>query len=95
MQVPKEEQETIVLYNEAEEEASIYSFNRSMLRRLEKYAQKHPEICRKGRQYADGAAEYLLHKKYLSVHFLEPEGKQQQAAAGRARMTGSKTEAMV
>ena len=49
MQVPKEEQETIVLYNEAEDEASIYSFNRSMLRRLEKYAQKHPDICRKSR----------------------------------------------
>ena len=76
MQVPKEEQETIVLYNEAEDEASIYSFNKSMIRRLEKYAQKHPDIAHKGRQYADGAAEYLLNKKYLSIHLLEPEGKQ-------------------
>lgn len=95
MQVPKEEQETIVLYNEAEDAASIYSFNRSMLRRLEKYAQKHPDICRKSRQFADGAAEYLIDKKYLSVHFLEPEGKKQQSEAGKARMTTTMTEAMV
>ena len=75
MKIPKEEQETIVLYNEAEDEASIYTMNKSMIRRLAKFTSSHPDLARLHRSYADGAVEYLLDKHCVVVKLIEPAKK--------------------
>ena len=40
------ERETIILYNQSEGEASVYSFDPKMIRKLEKLASKYPDEIR-------------------------------------------------
>ena len=42
----KYEKETIVNFNEAEQEATIYTFNADLKRRLAEFSQKYPLLCR-------------------------------------------------
>ena len=42
----KYEKETIVNFNEAEQEAIIYTFNADLKRRLAEFSQKYPLLCR-------------------------------------------------
>lgn len=81
MKIPKEEQETIILYNESEEEASIYTMNKSMTRRLAQFTSKHPDLARLNRRYSDGAVEYLLDKHCVVVKLIEPARKEVQKEA--------------
>ena len=39
------EQETIINYNEEEATASIYTHNRALIRKLDKFAQERPQEC--------------------------------------------------
>lgn len=42
MKLTKYEQETIILYNQAEDTASIYTHDADLKRRLTKYSKQHP-----------------------------------------------------
>ena len=42
----KYEKETIVNFNEGEKEASIYTFNADLKRRLAEFSKKYPLLCR-------------------------------------------------
>ena len=74
MNIPKIEQETIILYNEEEKEASIYTHDRYLKRRLVHFAARHPDICRISRTYSDGTVEYLMDKRYLKIRLLDSLG---------------------
>ena len=41
----KYEKETIINWNEAEDTASIYTFNADMKRRLAEFSRKYPQLC--------------------------------------------------
>ena len=41
----KIEKETIILFNEAEDMASIYTYNASLKKRLEAFSRKYPNLC--------------------------------------------------
>ena len=56
----KYEKETIVNFNEAEQEATIYTFNADLKRRLAEFSQKYPLLCRMER-----ATLHLMMKKAL------------------------------
>ena len=49
------ERETIILYNQSEGEASVYSFDPKMIRKLEKLASKYPDEIRLEKEHGDGA----------------------------------------
>ena len=42
----KVEKETIILFNEGESVASIYTYNASLKKRLAAFSRKYPELCR-------------------------------------------------
>lgn len=42
----KYEKETIVLFNEGEDTASIYTFNAGLRKRLAAFRRKYPDLCR-------------------------------------------------
>lgn len=48
----KYEKETIVNFNEAEQEATIYTFNADLKRRLAEFSQKYPLLVPHGKSHA-------------------------------------------
>ena len=51
----KYERETIVNFNEGESEASIYTFNADLKRRLAEFSRKYPLLCRLERTTSEGS----------------------------------------
>ena len=64
----KYEKETIINWNEGENIASIYTFNASLKRRLE-------------RSTPEGSATYVLDKSRLSIRLVPPYSEERLAAA--------------
>lgn len=59
------EQETIINYNQAEDMASVYTFDPALIRKMDKLLNSHgaASVLRKG----EGWAEYLVPKKWIRV----------------------------
>lgn len=63
------EQETIILFNEAEKTTSVYTHNRALIRKLEKLAEDRPDDCRLKRKDPENrAAEYIVPKKWIKIN---------------------------
>ena len=45
MKLTKYEKETIILFNEAEDTASIYTYNAGLKKRLAAFSRKYPDLC--------------------------------------------------
>lgn len=58
----KYEKETIILFNEGEDTASIYTFNAGLKKRLALFAKKYPDLCRQEKTYEQGGVSYVLDK---------------------------------
>ena len=58
----KYEKETSINWNEAENLASIYTFNASLKRRLADFSRKCPLLCRLERSTPEGSVTYVLDK---------------------------------
>lgn len=67
MQITKLEKETVINYNDAEQTASVYTFNRALQRKLDKLAQEFPDCVRLARKFPGGAVEYELPKKLVAI----------------------------
>lgn len=68
----KEEMETIINFTEADEIASIYTYNVALKNKLKRYAEKHPQICRLVGFTSDGSCTYELPKNRLSIMLTAP-----------------------
>ena len=68
----KYEKETIINWNEAENLASIYTFNASLKRRLADFSRKYPLLCRLERSTPEGSVTYVLDKSRLSIRLVPP-----------------------
>lgn len=68
MNIPKEERETIITYNEAEAVASVYTMNGALIRKLEGLVESRPGEARRVKTYPDGAQEYEVPKKWVRVN---------------------------
>ena len=73
----KYEKETIINWNEAENLASIYTFNASLKRRLAEFSRKYPLLCRLERS----TVTYVLDKSRLSIRLVPPYSEERKAAA--------------
>ena len=73
----KYEKETIILFNEGEDTASIYTFNAGLKKRLALFAKKYPDLCRQEKTYDQGGVSYVLDKSRLSslLFLLSPSTK--------------------
>lgn len=63
----KYEKETIILFNEGEDTASIYTFNAGLKKRLALFAKKYPDLCRQEKTHEQGGVSYVLDKSRLSI----------------------------
>ena len=81
MKLTKYEKETIINFNEGEKEASIYTFNASLKRRLAEFSRKYPALCRLERSTPEGSVTYIMDKSRLSIRFLPPYSEERKAAA--------------
>lgn len=86
----KYEQETIINYNNEEKTASIFTYDRSLIRKLDKRLPDYPDITvvRRGEDWA----EYSLPKKWLKVGFPRQLSDEQRAEmANRMRTARDST----
>lgn len=91
----KYEKETIILFNEDEDTASIYTFNVGLKKRLAMFAKKYPDLCRQEKSHEQGGVSYVLDKSRLSIRLQPPMSEERrQKASETAKQTGfrSRTE---
>lgn len=81
MKLPKYEKETIINWNEAENTASIYTFNTVLKRRLAEFSRKYPLLCWLERSTMEGSVTYVIEKSRLSVRLVPPYSEEWRAAA--------------
>lgn len=85
MRLSREEQETIICYNEAEQQASIYTHNMALRHRLERLAAERPEECRLEKTSHEGqAVDYIIPKSWVKVKPPRVASEAQKAAARAA-----------
>lgn len=78
MKLTKLEQETVILFNETEKEASIYTYNGKLKRRLEDLSREFPEQIRLKNDDGAGAQTYIIPKNLVSVR--RPVSEERRAA---------------
>ena len=61
----KIEKETIVLFNEGEDKANIYTHNAGLKKRLAAFSKKYPDLCRLEKSNVQGGVSYELAKSRL------------------------------
>lgn len=85
----KYEKETIILFNEGEDTASIYTYNASLKKRLAAFSRKYPDLCRLERTHTQGGVSYILDKSRLSVRLQPPYSEERRKKASEyARQNG-------
>ena len=91
--VTKEERETIVNFNEADDIAVIYTFNNDLKKRLAAFAKKYPDLCRLSVDDADfGSVTYEIQKSRVSIRLVAPYSEERRKAASeRAKIKGVQT----
>ena len=83
----KLEQESIILYNEEESTASIYTHDPKLKRKLKRHAEKYPDKVYPDRTVHAGAVSYAVPKSCVSVR--EPfSDERRRAASERAKNAG-------
>lgn len=60
MKLTKYEKETIILFNEAEDQVDVFTYNVNLKRRLANFSRKYPELCRKKAVNKEGGVTYLI-----------------------------------
>lgn len=91
----KYEKETIILFNEGEDTASIYTFNAGLKKRLALFAKKYPDLCRQEKTHEQGGVSYVLDRSQLSIRLQPPMSEERRRKASEnAKQTGfrSRTE---
>ncbi len=67
MKLSRLEQETILLYNEEEPTASVYTHNPRLMRKLKRLARKYPDRVYPDRPVHAGAVSYIVPKSFVCV----------------------------
>lgn len=77
MNLTKYEQETIINYNNEEKTASIFTYDKSLIRKLDKRLAEMPDmkLIRRGEDFV----EYSLPKKWIKVAFPRQYSDEQRA----------------
>lgn len=87
----KYEKETIILTNEGDNFWTVFTYNKGLQRRLQSFAEQHPENCRfKNRNNEDGMT-FEIDKGRLSIRLTAPYTEERKKASSeRAREYGLK-----
>lgn len=83
----KYEKESIINWNEAENTASIYTFNADLKHRLTEFSRKYPQLCWLERSTTEGSVTYVIEKSRLSVRLVPPYSEERLGSCQRVRQT--------
>jgi len=75
MNLTKSEMETIILYNEEEPDATVYTYNIKLKNRLKHLSETHPGSVLPQSADKTGAVTYTLPKELVSIRSPYPEAK--------------------
>lgn len=81
MKLTKYEKETIILTSEGDSTVNVYTFNQDLKRRLSKFSQKYPEMCRLVSSIKEGAETYEMDKSRLSFRLVPPYSEERRKTA--------------
>lgn len=62
-----EEKETIILFNEKDKEAEIFTYNRALITNLKKFAKERPEEVQLKKNNGEGGLTFIVPKAWLNV----------------------------
>jgi hypothetical protein len=80
MSVSNIERETIILFNEAEDTVSVYTFNPTLKRKLGDFSEKYPALCKKTAEDSLGSVTYSVAKDRLSISLRAPISEEKKEA---------------
>ena len=87
MKLSKYEEETVVLYNEAQSTASVYTHDPKLKEKLKRLSEKHPQRIIYITENENGGVTYVVPKKCVQIR--EPvSDEQRKAASERAKTAG-------
>ena len=84
------ERETIILFNEEEDTASVYTHNPKLIRKLKKLSDKYPDkICeaKSGNINSSGSVSYIVPKACVTVR--EPFSEERRNTAREIAIKGN------
>ena len=79
----KIEKETIILFNQGEGAASIYTYNAGLKKRLSAFSKKYPDLYRLEKPECMGGVSYLIDKSRLSIHLQPPYSEERRRKASQ------------
>lgn len=85
MRLSKYESETIISYNDEEKDATVYTCNKSLIRKIDTLCEKYPEVYQLIKK-DKFSKTYTLPKKLIGVkkiRILTPEQKEKQKHQGK------------
>ncbi len=77
----KYERETIILFNEADSTANIYTYNTALKNRLAKFSKEYPMLAKLEAAYPCGGVAYIIDKKRLSIRLTAPYSEERKNKA--------------
>lgn len=85
-QLTSKEKETVIVFNEYDKEAEVFTYNGRMLKALENMVQERPDEVQRIKTNDEGASTYRLPKKWVKIRasrILTEEEKKRVAEMGR------------
>ena len=67
MKLSAYERETIILFNETSEPAEVFTYNKKMIRKLDRLAQKFPDEFKLKSDNGDGGMTYIVPKNRILI----------------------------
>lgn len=87
MKLTPAERETIILFSDADDTASVYTFDRRLIKKLDLLCRKCPDEVYEERRSGHGAKNYIVPKNCVSIR--EPVSRaRREAASRRAKEAG-------
>lgn len=86
------EQETIINFNEEDSTASVYTHNKTLIRKLDNLSHERPGDCHREKTSHDGkAVDFIIPKSWVKVHpprrLTEAQKEQLRKASANTRFT--------
>lgn len=87
MKLTPAERETIILYDEADDTANVYTHDRKLIEKLKLLHEKHPDQIYPDRPVRHGAVSYTVPKRCVSIRAPYSE-ERRKADSERAKKAG-------
>lgn len=80
MSLTRQEQETVIVFNEADANATVFTFNGRMQRALNKLVTERPDEARHDGSNGIGGETYIVPKKWIKVRASRILSEEERAA---------------